>query len=127
MTLEVKIECVRDVQRWLATVNVSSSNPEVESVREAIAVLTRAPRPKQKEVEPLLLLWGVQQRKKNVKRRLEDTIRDFEEKVIEAAQKLQAVLANKLERTFVAQAVQRWRQSRLCSAARRSSRRTAFR
>ena len=31
MTLEVKIECLRDVQHWLATVNVSSGNPEVGS------------------------------------------------------------------------------------------------
>ena len=54
MTLEVKIECVRDVERWLATVNVSSGNPEVGSVREAIAVLTRAPRPKAEDVRPLL-------------------------------------------------------------------------
>ena len=41
MTLEVKIECVRDVERWLATVNVASGNPEVGSVREAIAVSAR--------------------------------------------------------------------------------------
>ena len=54
MTLEVKIECVRDVQRWLATVNASSGNPEVGSVREAIAVLTRAPRPQAEDVRLLL-------------------------------------------------------------------------
>ena len=91
--LDAKIECVRDVQRWLATVNVSSGNPEVGSVREAIAVLTRVPRPEAAEVRPLLRQWGVEQRKQKKKRPLADTIRDFEEKVIEVAQKQQAVLA----------------------------------
>ena len=36
-TVEVKIECVRDVQRWLAAVNVASGNLEIGSVREAVA------------------------------------------------------------------------------------------
>ena len=62
-TLEVKIECVRDVQCWLATGDVSSGNPEVGSVREAIAVLTRVPRPKAEDVRPLLRQWGVKRRK----------------------------------------------------------------
>ena len=71
-TVEVKIECVRDVQRWLATVNVSSGNPEVGSVREAIAVLTRPLGPRAGEVRPLLRLWGVQQMKQNMSRPLAD-------------------------------------------------------
>ena len=74
---EAKFECVRDVQRWLATVSVSSGNPAVGSVREAIAVLTRVPRPKAVDVRLLLRQWGVQQ--KSV-RPMADIIRHFEEK-----------------------------------------------
>ena len=80
MTLEVKIGCVRDVQRWLATVNVSSGNPEVGSVREDIAVLTRAPRPKAEDVRPLLRHWGVQQMKQRKYRPLTAIICDLKEK-----------------------------------------------
>ena len=80
VTLEVKIECVRDVQRWLARVNVASGNPEVRSVREAIAVLTRFPRPEAADVRPFLRKWGVEQKKQKKKRLLADTIRDLEEK-----------------------------------------------
>ena len=76
-TVEVKIECVRDVQRWLATVNVSSGNPEVGSVREAIAVLTRARGPKTEDVQPLFRQWGVEQRKQNKKTPWADTIWEF--------------------------------------------------
>ena len=62
------------------------------------------PRPKVEDVRPLLRKWGVEQKKQKKIRPLADSIRDFEEKVIEVAQKLQAVLANQLERTFVARA-----------------------
>ena len=80
MTLEVKIECVRDVQRWLATVNVSSGNPEVGSVREAVAVLTKDVWPKCTDIRRLLCQWGGEQVKQKSKRRLGDIIRDFTEK-----------------------------------------------
>ena len=60
---EAKIECVRDVELWLATVNVSCGNPALGSVREAVAVSTRVPRPKAEDVRPLLHQWGVQQKK----------------------------------------------------------------
>ena len=81
MTLEVKIGCVRDVQRWLATTKVGL-HPEVGSVREAIAVLTRAPRPKAEDVQPLLRKWGVEQKKQKKCISLADIIRDLKEKLI---------------------------------------------
>ena len=121
MTLEVKIGCVRDVQRWLALKGSSSAAsscsaaqpalpPALHSldreVREAIAVLTRAPRPKKEDVEPLLGKWRVQQKRQGKKRPLAETIKDLEDKVIRAAQKLQAELANKPETILAVSAAQ---------------------
>ena len=42
-----------NVQRWLSTEEVLSSNLDTCPVREAVAVLTRTPRPRQEEVQPL--------------------------------------------------------------------------
>ena len=92
---EVKIECIQDVQRWLSAGKVSSGNPEIGSVREAVAALTRAPRPRAEDVRPLLGKWRVEQRQQRKHRPLPEIIRDLEDKVIRAAQKLQAELANK--------------------------------
>ena len=92
---EVKIECVQDVQRWLSTGKVSSGNPEIGSVREAVAALTRAPRPRAEDVRPLLGKWRVEQKRQGKFRPLAEIIKDLEDKVIRAAQKLQAELANK--------------------------------
>ena len=75
-------------------------------VREAIAVLTRALRPKKEDVEPLLGKWRVQQKRQGKKRPLAETIKDLEDKVIRAAQKLQAELANKPETMLAVSAAQ---------------------
>ena len=51
--LGVKMRCLQDVRRWLATEEVSGSNLDVGFVRQAVAVLTKAPRPRQEDVLPL--------------------------------------------------------------------------
>ena len=99
--LAVKIECLQDVGRWLATGKVSSSDLEMGSVREAVAALTRKPRPRRVDVRPLLGKWRVQQKRQQEDRPLAEIIRDLEDKVIRAAQKLQAELASKPETTLV--------------------------
>ena len=99
--LAVKIECLQDVGRWLATGKVSSSDLEMGSVREAVAALTRKPRPRREDVRPLLGKWRVQQKRQQEDRPLAEIIRDLEDKVIRAAQKLQAELASKPETTLV--------------------------
>ena len=53
------LNSLQDVCSWLATQAVSSSDLDMESVREAVAVLTRAPRPKREDVRPLLRKWLV--------------------------------------------------------------------
>ena len=54
--LAVKIECLQDVGRWLATGKVSSSDLKIGSFREVVAALTRAPRPRKERyaVFPIL-------------------------------------------------------------------------
>ena len=48
--LAVKIECLQEVGRWLVIGKVSSNDLEIGSVREAVAALTRAPRPRKEDV-----------------------------------------------------------------------------
>ena len=103
---EVKIERVQDVQRWLSTGKVSSGNLEIGSVREAVAALTRAPRPRAEDVRPLLGKWRVEQMRQRRCRPLPERVKDLEDKVIRAAQKLQAELANKPETTLAGSAAQ---------------------
>ena len=49
----VKVESVQDVRRWLATEDVINSSIDIGCVREAIAVLTKIPRPRKEDVRPL--------------------------------------------------------------------------
>ena len=49
----VTLECLKDVRRWMATPEVLNSNLDVGRVKEAVNVLSRAPRPKQEDVRPL--------------------------------------------------------------------------
>ena len=78
--LAVKIECLQDVGRWLATGKVSSSDLEIGSVREAVAALNRKPRPRREDVRPLLDKWRVQQKRQQEHRPLAEIIRDLEDK-----------------------------------------------
>ena len=103
---EVKIERVQDVQRWLSTGKVFSGNLEIAFVREAVAALTRAPRPRAEDVRPHLGKWRVEQMRQRKFRPLAEIIKDLEDKVIRAAQKLQAELANKPETTLAGSAAQ---------------------
>ena len=90
----VKLECLQEVRRWLATEEVVSSNLDTGPVREAVAVLTRTPRPRQQEVQPLQNKWGVAQQHRRKRRPLPEVISECERKVVQAAQKLQQQLAS---------------------------------
>ena len=79
---------------------------EIRSVREAIAALTIAPRPKAEDVRPFLGKWRVKRMRQRVSSPLAEIIRDLGDKVIRAAQKLQAELANKPQTTVAASAAQ---------------------
>jgi len=50
----LKLECLQDVRRWLANEEVVNSNLDTGLLREAVAVLTRTPKPRKEEVRPLL-------------------------------------------------------------------------
>ena len=65
---EVKIERVQNVLHWLSTGKVSSGNLEIGSVKEVVALLTRAPRPRAEDVRPLLGEWRVEQRQQRSRR-----------------------------------------------------------
>ena len=91
---------------WLSTGKVSSGNLEIGSARKAVAALTRATRPRAEDVRPFLGKWRAEQMQQIKHRPLPEIIRDLEDKVIRAAQKLQAELANKPEAMLAASAVQ---------------------
>ena len=93
---EMKIECIQDIQRWLSMGKVFSGNLQIGSVREAVAALTRPPRPRAEDVRPLLGKWRVEQMQQREHPPLPEIIRDLEDRVIRAAQKLQAELVNNL-------------------------------
>ena len=60
---DLKITCIRDVQRWLASeANASYSNVDLEIIREAAVVLSNS-KPRQEEVRPFLKKWQVEQKR----------------------------------------------------------------
>ena len=95
----LKILSIRDVQNWLADESIAScSSADVQRIREAAAVLSR-PKPRREDVQPLQGKWKVRQRTKGKKRRpLGEVLKEFQDKVIHAAQKLQQQLSDSAER-----------------------------
>lgn len=92
----VKLNCLQDVRCWLASQEVVNSNLDIAPIREAVAVLSRTPRPKKKDVRPLQSKWSVVQRNQGKPRPSAEVINEFEHKVLQAAQKLQQQLASDL-------------------------------
>ena len=68
----------------------------MQRIREAVAVLS-FPKPRQEDVQPLQSKWHVAQKKDKKRRPLEEVLREFEGKVITAAQELQQKLADSAE------------------------------
>ncbi len=84
---------IRDVQCWLAEEPIVSCNSAgAQRVREAVAVLSQ-PQPRQKDVRRLQNQWHVAQKKNKQTRPLADVIQEFQDKVINAAKKLQQQLS----------------------------------
>ena len=69
----------------------------MERIKEAVAVLS-PPKPKQEEVQPLQSKWQVAQQKCKKRIPLVEVVREFEGKVIKAAQELQQELAGSAEK-----------------------------
>ena len=84
--LAVKLECLKDVRRWMATPEILNSNLDIGPIKEAVTVLSRAPRPKQEDVQPLQSKWGVAQRKEGKRRPLAEVVGEVEQRVVSAAQ-----------------------------------------
>ena len=56
---DLKITCIRDVQRWLASEAIARySTADLESIREAAAALS-TPKPRKEDVRPFLNKWQV--------------------------------------------------------------------
>ena len=54
---DLKIICIRDVQRWLASEAIARySTADLESIREAAAALS-TPKPRQEDVRPFHKKW----------------------------------------------------------------------
>ena len=54
---DLKITCIRDVQRWLASEAIARySTADLESIREAAAALS-TPKPRQQDVRPFIKKW----------------------------------------------------------------------
>jgi len=86
---DLKITCIRDVQRWLASeAIVRYSTADLESIRKAAAALS-TPKPRQEDVRPFLKKWQVEQKRDS---KYHKQLSEFEGKVIKAAQKLQQQL-----------------------------------
>ena len=81
----VRFACLKDVWLWLATPAVLNGSLDVSALKEVVAVLSRIPKPRQEEVQPLLSKWGVAQKDKGKLRPLADVIRELEQKVVNAA------------------------------------------
>ena len=93
-----KIVSIRDVQRWLAKEPIAScSSADVQHIREAAAVLSH-PKPRQEDVRPLQSKWKVRQTKGKKLRTLREQLKEFQDKVINAAKKLQQQLSDSAER-----------------------------
>ena len=84
----VKLECLKDVRRWMTTPEVVNSNLDIGLVKEAVTVLSRAPRPRQEEVRPLQSKWGIARNREGMPRLLLDVIQELEQKVVNAAHRL---------------------------------------
>ena len=63
----VTLNSVHDVRRWLWSEEVASSNINTGPVREVVAALTRTPRPRKEEAQPLQSKWGVAQKNSGTK------------------------------------------------------------
>ena len=102
----LKIGSIRDVQRWLAeypfVMSASGRSAEVRRIREAVAVLSTHPKPRQEDVRPLQSKWNMAQLVNRKPRPLGDVINELETRVIEAAQKLQRQLAGSGEEPALA-------------------------
>ena len=86
---DLKITCIRDVQRWLASEAIARySTADLESIREAAAALS-TPKPRQEHVRPFMERWqlGPCRAKTHY-----EMVQEFKGKVIKAAQKLQQQL-----------------------------------
>ena len=84
----LKILSIHDVQRWLAEEPIAScSSTDAHRIREAGAVLSHR-KPTREALQPLLHKWKVTKRKDQKDRPLGERLQEFEDKVIDAAQKL---------------------------------------
>ena len=83
----------------MTTPEVVNSNLDIGLVKEAVTVLSRAPRPRQEEVRPLQSKWGIARNREGMPRLLLDVIQELEQKVVNAAHMLQS--ACKSDRRFL--------------------------
>ena len=88
-SFDLKITCIRDVQRWLASEAIARySTADLESIREAAAALS-TPKPKQEDVRPFMERWQLGPCRKKTHYEM---VQEFKGKVIKAAQKLEQQL-----------------------------------
>ena len=81
---DLKITCIRDVQRWLASEAIARySTADLESIREAAAVLS-TPKPKQEDVRPFMERWQLGPRRDKTHYEM---VQEFQGEVIKTAQK----------------------------------------
>ena len=86
---DLKITCIRDVQRWLASEAIARySTADLESIREAAAALS-TPKPRQEDVRLFNKKWQLGSWRDKTHYEM---VQEFKGKVIKAAQKLQQQL-----------------------------------
>ena len=70
---------------------------DTRDIREAVAILSAKPKPRQESVSRVQNKWKIAQRIAQKARPLEDVITELQDKVVEAAQKLEQQLASSPE------------------------------
>ena len=100
----LKISSIRDLQGWLAQEPMKSCrSSDAERIRQLAAVLLR-PKPRQQDLRPFHSEWQVSRWQDGCKKRsdkqprlLPEVIREFQDKIIKAAEKLQQQLSDGAE------------------------------
>jgi len=72
---------IEAVNRWLNSRSELPSSSDFERLRAAVVVLTRKPKPRQEDVEPLCVSWNLRQKEHKKKRPLATLITELQQAV----------------------------------------------
>ena len=83
---------IEAVKRWLNSRGELPSSPALERLRAAVVVLTRKPKPRKEDVEPLCASWNVRRMEHRKNRPLATLITELQQAVLAECSKLRGSL-----------------------------------